>query len=137
MALAIRMSNYWAIEQGPVEPSVFFRQLASHFPQTTTLFFEGTPNAYVGKTELVGFPDVCANEIYLSPSISEETIRRFASALQLKYGSMRMTNKRLQPTLGNPRAAEARRQATQGKRRWDTTFILYALSNGLTPSAIR
>lgn len=36
------MSTYWVIEQGRVEPAVFFRQLAAHFPQTTTLFFEGT-----------------------------------------------------------------------------------------------
>src|SRR5687767_13006908 len=41
MALAIRMSAYWVIEQGR-EPAVFFRQLATHFAQTTTLFFEGT-----------------------------------------------------------------------------------------------
>ena len=139
------MSTYWVIERGRVEPAVFFRQLASHFPQATTLFFEGTsidpaveailsahaepgPHlpgrqtmhpvssifrckassqffaqleglstrhavpeisdhvyGYVGKTELVGFPDFCANEIYLSPSISEEAVRRFASNLQLKY----------------------------------------------------
>lgn len=139
------MSTYWVIEQGRVEPAVFFRQLATHFPQTTTLFFEGTsiqpaikatlaahaeagPHlpgrqtihpvssifrckasaslfarlealstqhavpeisdhvyAFQGQIELVGFPDFCANEIYLSPSTSERTVQLFASALGLKY----------------------------------------------------
>lgn len=139
------MSTYWVIEQGRVDPAVFFHQLSAHFPQITTLFFEGTSidpaveatlvahaqpgahlpgrqtirprssvfrcrassslfaeverlsaqhavpeiadhvYAYAGKTELVGFPDFCANEIYLSPSTAERTVQLFASALQLKY----------------------------------------------------
>jgi hypothetical protein len=136
---------YWVIEQGRVEPAAFFRHLATYFPETSTLFFEGTsiepevkgvliahsesgPHlprrqtvhpvsnifrckasasliaklealstrhavpeiadhvyAYSGKNELVGFPDFCANEIYISPSTSERTVELFASALGLKY----------------------------------------------------
>jgi hypothetical protein len=136
---------YWVIEEGRVDPAVFFHQLAAHFPQMTTLFFEGTsiapavgatlaahidsgPHlpgrqtvhpvsatfrckasaslfaklealstqhavpeiadhvyAYADSVELVGFPDFCANEIYLSASTAERTVQLFASALRLKY----------------------------------------------------
>jgi hypothetical protein len=33
---------YWVVEQGCVEPAAFFRQLATFFPRTNALFFEGT-----------------------------------------------------------------------------------------------
>ena len=140
---------YWVVEQGRVEPAKFFRQLATHFPQTSTLFFEGTsiepaaeaiftahaeagPHlpgrqtispvstifrckatgelfaqleelstrhaipeiadhvyAYSGEVEIVGFPDFCANEIYISSSTPERTVKLFASALGLKYWKRR------------------------------------------------
>jgi hypothetical protein len=36
------MTDRWDIEEGPVDPVLFFRLLAEHFPQATTLYAEGT-----------------------------------------------------------------------------------------------
>jgi hypothetical protein len=36
------MTTYWAIEEGRIDPATFFRELPRHFPDATTIFFEGT-----------------------------------------------------------------------------------------------